>query len=65
MHFVASKRIPEQAPKPLQENFARRFAALPRWEQYQLVSSLERVAMMMDAEDLDAAPVLSDEADIS
>lgn len=61
----AGRDVLAEAPKPLQESFARRFAALPRWEQHQLVSSLERVAVMMDAEDLDAAPVLSDEADIS
>lgn len=53
-----------EAPKPLQESFAKRFDALPTWEQYQLVSSLERVALMMDAEDLDAAPMLSDDPDI-
>ena len=60
----AGRDVLAEAPKPLQESFARRFEALPRWEQYQLVSSLERVALMMDAEDLDAAPMLSDEADI-
>jgi DNA-binding MarR family transcriptional regulator len=52
------------APKPLQESFALRFEALPSWEQHQLVASLERVAMMMDAEDLDAAPVLAEAPDI-
>lgn len=52
------------APMPLQESFAQRFAALPRWEQHQLVASLQRVAAMMDAEDLDAAPVLTYESDI-
>lgn len=49
------------APKPLQESFAARFEALPRWEQHQLVAVLERVAVMMDAEDLDAAPLLSED----
>lgn len=60
----AGKQVLKDAPKPLQESFAKRFEELPRWEQHQLVSSLERVAMMMDAEDLDAAPLLSHTADI-
>lgn len=60
----AGREVLVEAPKPLQESFSRRFEALPRWEQHQLVSSLERVAAMMDAEDLDAAPLLTDEADV-
>ena len=59
------REVVRAAPMPLQESFARRFAALPRWEQYQLVASLERVAAMMDAEDLDAAPVLTHESEIT
>ncbi|MFC2967898.1 MarR family winged helix-turn-helix transcriptional regulator [Acidimangrovimonas pyrenivorans] len=46
------------APDALQQRFVRKFEALADWEQAQLISSLERVAAMLDAEDLDAAPVL-------
>lgn len=46
------------APDLLQEVFERRFEALPSWHQSMLVSSLERVSALLDAEDLDAAPVL-------
>jgi DNA-binding MarR family transcriptional regulator len=60
----AGREVLAAAPKPLQESFSARFEALPRWEQYQLVSVLERVAAMMDAEDLDAAPLLSEDADL-
>jgi DNA-binding MarR family transcriptional regulator len=60
----AGKEVLAEAPKPLQESFTARFEALPRWEQHQLVSVLERVAMMMDAENLEAAPLLSEEADL-
>jgi len=49
----------EAAPQPLQENFIERFSALETWERHQLVASLERLASMMDAEHLDAAPVLT------
>lgn len=46
------------APKPLQDRFVDRFTKLESWEQHQIVAALERVATMMDAEDLDAAPLL-------
>lgn len=46
------------APDLLQEVFDRRFNALPEWHQAMLVSALERVSALLDAEDLDAAPVL-------
>lgn len=47
-----------QAPKPLQDSFLNRFSRLETWEQHQIVAALERVATMMDAEELDAAPLL-------
>jgi DNA-binding MarR family transcriptional regulator len=46
------------APDALQQRFARRFQNLSDWEQSMLIASLERVAAMMDATDLDVAPVL-------
>ncbi len=49
----------EQSPPLLQEWFAQRFNNLQDWEQTQLLASLQRIAAMMDAEDIDAAPVLS------
>jgi DNA-binding MarR family transcriptional regulator len=51
--------ILEQSPPLLQERFAHRFNNLQDWEQTQLLASLQRIAAMMDAEDIDAAPVLS------
>jgi len=46
------------APKPLQEDFVQQFQDLHDWEQTMILSSLERVAYMMDAQHIDAAPVL-------
>ncbi len=46
------------APKPLQDSFVDRFTRLETWEQHHIVAALERVATMMDAEELDAAPLL-------
>lgn len=46
------------APLALQEHFSNRFAELAEWEQTQMVATLQRLASMMDAEKIDAAPVL-------
>ncbi len=46
------------APDLLQETFQTRFETLPDWHQSMLVSSLERIAALLDAEQLDAAPIL-------
>lgn len=43
----------------LQEQFERRFMELKQWEQNQLLSSVQRLATMMDAEELDASPLLA------
>ena len=47
-----------QAPTPLQDLFNQRFGALEQWEQSMIVAALQRVAAMMNAEDLDASPLL-------
>lgn len=46
------------APMPLQEQFARQFNDLQEWEQTMIIAALQRVASMMDAEHIDASPVL-------
>jgi DNA-binding MarR family transcriptional regulator len=46
------------APIPLQEQFATQFNGLENWEQTMIISSLQRVAFMMDAQHIDASPVL-------
>jgi len=50
--------ILRDAPMPLQEQFARQFNDLQEWEQTMIISALQRVASMMDAEHIDASPVL-------
>lgn len=52
------KETLEHAPMPLQEQFKEQFANLQDWEQTMIISSLQRVATMMDAQDIDASPVL-------
>jgi DNA-binding MarR family transcriptional regulator len=48
----------KDAPAPLQKQFTKQFEALNEWEQSMMISSLQRIAQMMDAEDIDASPVL-------
>lgn len=52
------KKILSGAPKPLQESFIRQFQDLRNWEQDMILSALERVAYMMDAQHIDASPIL-------
>ncbi|MBW2941112.1 MarR family winged helix-turn-helix transcriptional regulator [Zhongshania aquimaris] len=46
------------APMPLQDYFIRQFSDLQDWEQTHIISALQRVAHMMDAQHIDAAPLL-------
>ena len=48
----------KDAPIPLQEQFTSQFNNLQDWEQLMIISSLSRIAKMMDAQDIDASPVL-------
>jgi DNA-binding MarR family transcriptional regulator len=50
--------ILRDAPTPLQDHFSKRFNDLQEWEQTMMIASLQRVAHMMDAEHIDASPVL-------
>jgi DNA-binding MarR family transcriptional regulator len=52
------KAVIKDAPRPLQTHFIDRFEKLEDWEQTQLVSTMQRIASMMDAEKLDASPML-------
>ena len=46
------------APELLQSGFLREFRKLQDWERGMLIASLQRIAELMDAEDLDASPIL-------
>jgi DNA-binding MarR family transcriptional regulator len=52
------KQILINAPTPLQAHFIHRFEGLEEWEQSQMLSSMQRIAKMMDAEQIDASPLL-------
>lgn len=48
----------EQAPSLLHDRFRDQLSKLQDWEQSSLLSALQRLAAMMDAEQIDAAPLL-------
>jgi len=50
--------ILKNAPTPLQSHFSKQFDELQDWEKAMMISSLQRIAQMMDAQDIDAAPLL-------
>ena len=54
----AGRQVLLSAPPLLHEKFIERFESLEDWEQTQILSSLQRVASMMDAEAMDLAPIL-------
>ena len=54
----SGREVLASAPPLLHEKFIERFEGLQDWEKSQILSSLQRVATMMDAEGLDAAPLL-------
>jgi len=54
-----ARAVLEQAPTPLQQRFLVSFEQLADWEQTLILSSLQRVAAMMDADELAAEPLLT------
>jgi DNA-binding MarR family transcriptional regulator len=54
----AGKAALANAPDPLHETFSARFDALPDWQQAMLIASLEKVTSLLDAQNIEAAPVL-------
>ena len=46
------------APELLHEKFTTSFSTLQAWEQAQIISALERVASLIDADEIEAAPIL-------
>ncbi|QDT51624.1 MarR family winged helix-turn-helix transcriptional regulator [Symmachiella dynata] len=62
MLVVATPQATElvrSAPSLLQEQFVHEFAKLADWEKTQTLSSLQRIVSMMEAEEIDATPMLA------
>jgi DNA-binding MarR family transcriptional regulator len=55
---TAGQELVEAAPSPLQDVFAESLHGLPELEQTAIALSLERIVELMEAKDIDAAPML-------
>lgn len=58
-------RLLDLAPSLLQDEFRHELERLEQWERHQILSTLQRVATLMDAQRLDAAPHLSSDSDLA
>jgi DNA-binding MarR family transcriptional regulator len=56
------ERVLRDAPSLLQDQFRQKLGELKEWERTQILAILQRIASMMDASDIEAAPVLGAEA---
>jgi len=54
-----AREVVVTAPLPLQQRFAARLRGLPEAEQHRIAGVLDEIVEMMEAEDLEASPVLS------
>jgi len=54
----AGRAALENSPDLLQHRFVKGFDSLEGWEQSMIIAALERVSALLDAEEVDAAPVL-------
>ncbi len=55
---ASGKEVLDKAPSLLQERFLNEMDKLQDWEQTSLLASLQRIASMMEAKDIEAAPIL-------
>jgi DNA-binding MarR family transcriptional regulator len=54
----AGEKLVKEAPSLLQQRFHRQLSRLQQWEQTMILATLQRIAAMMDAEQIEAVPVL-------
>lgn len=54
----SGKAALEAAPDVLQNRFHEGFSHLPDWEQAMILAALERLASLLGASEIDAAPLL-------
>ena len=62
VHTILTEKgdhVLETAPLPIQDNFIERYQKLDIWEQSLLLSAVQRISCMMNAKDIDVAPLLS------
>ena len=68
IHVTVTERgraVLDAAPSPLQDRFRAQFRTLEKWEQNMMLATLQHIANMMDAEDLEASPVLTTDSTVA
>ena len=55
----SGKKVLDDAPPLMQEEFVDEFSSLQEWEQNMILSSLQRLVFIMDAKAIQAAPFLA------
>jgi DNA-binding MarR family transcriptional regulator len=55
---AAGRKLVEASPSPLQDRLAQALRTLPDQEQQEIAAALEKVVSLMEARELDAAPIL-------
>ena len=55
----SGKKVLDDAPPLMQEEFVDEFSSLQEWEQNMILSSLQRLVAIMDAKSIQAAPFLA------
>lgn len=55
----AAETVLRNAPQLLQQQFVAEFNHLEAWEQHMILAAVQRIAHMMDADNIDAAPILA------
>ena len=58
MLTAVGRNLQSEAPTALQTRFLANFSKLEEWERLSILSALKRLADLMEAENLDASPVL-------
>ena len=58
---AAGWELLKAAPPLMQESFVEQFDRLQNWEQHMILSALQRLVSMMDAKQIEAAPILASE----
>ncbi|MDJ0668588.1 MAG: MarR family winged helix-turn-helix transcriptional regulator [Desulfobacterales bacterium] len=58
---TTGRQLLEAAPPLMQESFIEQFDRLRNWEQHMILSTLQRLVTMMDAKQIEAAPILASE----
>ena len=55
---AAGEQKLDESPELIQAGFVRAFRGLDRWEQQMLMSTLDRVAQMLNADEFDPVPII-------